>query len=217
MRATTQIGCIAGMIILQACQLQAGGVVQGSVKLPAASKTPPALKAQYQIKPQTSPALPDPPTAIIYLEGGGAARKPVAVKELEVGQKHLQFLPGTLVVQKGTRVKFPNYDNEYHNVLSYSRAKEFDLGRYRKEDSPPTILFDKVGVVELNCEIHEHMRGYIVVVDTPYFTKTNAQGEFKLEEVPSGSYTLKVWINPKTVWQKPVTVSDGTTNSLNFP
>lgn len=199
------------------CRLYAGGILEGQVQLPVASKNPPTLKTQYQIKPKTPVALPDPPVAIVYLEGVAKSNSTAMGKELEVGQKNLQFLPGLAVVQKGTRVKFPNYDNEYHNVLSYSKAKEFDLGRYRKEDAPPEILFDKVGVVELNCEIHEHMRGYVIVVDTPYYTKTDSQGVFKISNIEPGSYTVKVWINPKTVWQKNITVSDGVTLSLNFP
>ena len=73
-------------------------------------------------------------------------------------QQHFQFLPAVLPVQTGTLVEFPNLDDSYHNVFSYSKAKRFDLGRYRKDEKPPAIVFDKPGAVKLYCEIHEHMR-----------------------------------------------------------
>ena len=62
-------------------------------------------------------------------------------------------------MQTGTRVEFPNLDDTYHSVYSYSPAKRFDLGRYRRDERPiPWVLFDKPGLITLRCDIHEHMR-----------------------------------------------------------
>jgi Carboxypeptidase regulatory-like domain len=123
-----------------------------------------------------------------------------------------------LPIRVGTTVEFPNLDDTYHNIFSYSPAKRFDLGRYRPEERPiPSVVFDKPGLVTLRCEIHEHMRGLILVLDTPYFILTDADGRFRLSGVPSGHYTLKAWIDSKTTRQQPVELKSGATAHVDFP
>ena len=101
-----------------------------------------------------------------------------------MAQKNINFSPGLLAIQVGTTVEFPNLDDTYHNVFSYSKTKRFDLGRYTKGEKPGLVLFDKPGVVTLHCEIHGTMRGTILVLDTPYFQKTDEHGSFHLESLP---------------------------------
>ena len=114
-------------------------------------------------------------------------------------------------------VEFPNHDDLYHNVFSYSKTKRFDLGRYRKDEKPAAQLFDKPGVVKLNCEIHEHMRGIILVLDTPYFTKTDTNGHYRLESLPAGRFTLKAWLNEKITLQREVELDTGKILVVDFP
>ncbi|MEK7686029.1 MAG: carboxypeptidase regulatory-like domain-containing protein [Verrucomicrobiota bacterium] len=191
-------------------------VVEGIVKSPGPAANPPP-NARYQIKTSGPVASPETGAAVVYLEGTfPPAAATNAPSTAELGQKNFQFAPGLLPIRKGTAVQFPNYDGEYHNVLSYSKAKEFDLGRYLKGEKPPSLVFDQPGLVELNCEIHEHMRGYILVLDTPYFTKTDAGGKYRLENLPAGKHILKAWINPKTVWAQPVELKPAATLQVNF-
>jgi len=133
-----------------------------------------------------------------------------------LGQKDLQFNPGLLVIQRGTSVDFPNQDDLYHNVFSYSKAKRFDLGRYRKDERPPVLVFDRVGVVRLSCEIHEHMEGVILIVDTPYFGKTDADGTFRLEGLPTGQFVLRAWVSEKQVYERPVELAPGVRLRVDF-
>ena len=121
-------------------------------------------------------------------------------------------------MQVGTRVEFPNLDDTYHSIFSYSPAKRFDLGRYRPDERPiPSEVFDIPGLVTLRCDIHEHMRGLILVLDTPYFVVTDAEGRFRLNRLPSGHYTLKAWIDSKTTREKPVEFKSGATLHVDFP
>jgi hypothetical protein len=152
----------------------------------------------------------------VYLEGLFPAKPTNALTPRILGQRNLQFAPALLPIQKGTVVEFPNYDDLYHNVFSYSKTKRFDLGRYRKDERPAAQLFDKPGVVKLNCEIHEHMRGIILVLDTPYFTKTDTNGHYRLESLPAGRFTLKAWLNEKTTWQREVELQAGKTVGVDF-
>lgn len=162
---------------------------------------------------------PDPPTAVVYLEG--QFPKPdtnsIHLSKNEVRQKGMQFRPALLPVQVGTSVAFPNDDDFYHNVFSYSKTRRFDLGRYRKTDRPPPVeVFDKPGVVKLYCEIHQHMRGAILVLETPHFTPTNTNGVYELHGLPSGQYMLKAWLDEKHVYEKPVTLESGQTLHVDF-
>ncbi len=106
-------------------------------------------------------------------------------------QVNTQFLPHILVIQKGTQVRFPNSDSIKHHVYSFSPAKTFELQLYKGLHAAP-LLFPKFGSVELGCNIHDWMLGYIFVVDTPYFGKTDIKGNLTLD-LPDGEYQLDVW------------------------
>jgi plastocyanin len=193
--------------------LFAGATVEGVVELPVESKGP-ASSGRYQIKASSPVGKPDPIQAVVYLEGDFP--KAAATGTVEVAQKHFQFARGITPVQKGMRVEFPNYDDDFHNVFSYSKVKRFDLGRYRKDEKPPpSQVFDKPGVIKLFCEIHEHMRGTILVLDTPHFDTTDANGKYRLENLPPGKHTLKVWVNDKVI-ERPVELKEGETTKVDF-
>jgi hypothetical protein len=106
-------------------------------------------------------------------------------------QVNTQFLPHILAIQKDTLVRFPNSDSIKHHVYSFSPANTFELQLYKELHADP-LLFSKLGSVELGCNIHDWMLGYIFVVDTPYFGKTDAKGNVTLD-LPDGEYQLDVW------------------------
>ncbi len=106
-------------------------------------------------------------------------------------QRNSAFAPGVLVIQAGTAVEFPNSDTVQHQVYSFSPAKPFELPLY--SGTPPApVVFDRPGVVVVGCNIHDWMVGHIVVLDTPYFGKTGADGRLRLE-APPGRYELRAW------------------------
>lgn len=117
-----------------------------------------------------------------------AAAAPVAVMD----QWQKQFTPFVLPVRVGTRVSFPNRDNIKHHVYSFSPAKRFELKLYSSGTAQP-VLFDKAGIVALGCNIHDWMLGYIDVLETPYFAKTDAHGRVGIDAVPDGAYRVEVW------------------------
>lgn len=194
---------------------RADTVIEGRVALPTAI-TAPVLNQRYEIVSKAGVVATNPPLAVVFLAGNfpPAATPPVA----QLVQKNLTFVPALLPIRTGTKVEFPNLDEQYHNIFSYSPAKRFDLGRYRPDEKPiPSQLFDQPGLVTLRCDIHEHMRGVILVLDTPHFTMTDATGAFRLTGLPAGRYTLKVWIDSKTTRERPVELADGATLRVDFP
>ncbi len=116
------------------------------------------------------------------------APAPTAVMD----QANNEFVPHVLVIQTGTSVLFPNSDTVSHHVYSFSAPKTFELALYKGNAHPP-LVFDEPGVVVLGCNIHDGMLGYIRVVDTPYFTSTDARGNAVLADLPPGAYTVYAW------------------------
>lgn len=191
---------------------RAGGVIEGIVNVSAAARAAAQPNARYHNNVMPDP--PDPTTAVVYLEGNFPA--PAEKEVLRLEQKRFQFKPALLPVRLGTTVEFPNLDDDYHNVFSLSRPKRFDLGKYRKDEKPAVQVFDKPGAIRLFCEIHEHMRATILVLDTPYFARTDKEGKYRLENLPPGSYKLKAWLDEKMIWEKPVEVEEGKTVKIDF-
>jgi plastocyanin len=193
----------------------AGAVVEGRVELPK-SYSAPVMAKRYEVVTTGGVLAIMPPLSVVYLDG--FFPKPNLRPTKQIMQKDLAFLPPLLPVQVGTRVEFPNLDDTYHSIFSYSPAKRFDLGRYRPEERPiPSEVFDTAGLVTLRCDIHEHMRGLILVLNTPYFVTTDADGRFRLSGLPSGHYVLKAWIDSKTTREMPVELKSGATLHVDFP
>ena len=189
--------------------------IEGRVTLPK-GHTAPVMNKRYEIVTKGGILSTNPPLAVVYLEGGFGPPPPGA--PAQVGQKDMAFVPTLLPVQAGTRVEFPNYDDTYHNIFSYSPTKRFDLGRYRPDERPiPSVLFDVPGLVVLRCDIHEHMRGLILVLATPHFVLTEPDGRYRLSGLPAGHYTLKVWLDSRTTLERPVDLADGATLQADFP
>jgi plastocyanin len=129
--------------------------------------------------------------AVVYAmprPGPAPARKPAA----QIEQIDKTFVPLVTVVQTGTAVQFPNRDAIRHHVYSFSPAKPFELKLYSGTPAAP-VVFDKAGEVVLGCNIHDQMIAYVLVVDTPWFAKTGADGRARIEALPAGDYELRVW------------------------
>ncbi|HTQ30671.1 MAG TPA: carboxypeptidase regulatory-like domain-containing protein [Opitutaceae bacterium] len=204
---------ILGAALPRAASAQA--VVEGRVTLPK-SRYAPVVNQRYRVVTEGGVVSMMPPIAVIYLEGSFPPPPSPPVKQMI--QKDLTFVPMLLPVQTGTKVEFPNLDNTYHNIFSYSPAKRFDLGRYRSDERPiPAEIFDKPGLVTVRCDIHEHMRGLILVLDTPYFVVSDAEGNYRLGGLPAGRYVLKAWVDSKTTRERPVELQGGETLHADFP
>jgi len=121
----------------------------------------------------------------------GANVASVATKR--ISQHGAMFEPHVLPIMVGTTVEWPNEDNIYHNVFSMSDAKQFDLGLYKGNPPEKRVTFDKPGRVDVFCSIHEDMHCIVLVLENPYFASTDDKGDYKISDVPPGSYKLKAW------------------------
>lgn len=128
--------------------------------------------------------------AVYAVPASGAAE--ARGRTFEIEQVDREFIPFVTVVQVGTTVAFPNRDPIMHHVYSFSPAKPFEIKLYTGK-SPTEIVFDKPGIVTLGCNIHDWMIGYVAVVPTPHFARTDALGTARLRDLPSGAYDVHSW------------------------
>lgn len=192
------------------------GVLEGNIFIPekAGGKRVPIEKYSGKISGKVNP--PPQTLAGVWLSRPGL-KAPKNPPDIELGQEGYHFAQSLLVVPVGTKVFFPNNDPDYHNIYSLSRNNRFDIGRYLKDERPiPFHIFKNPGTVRLNCEIHDHMRAYVLVVETPYYTRTDAKGNFKIKGVPAGKYALHVQIGQKEGWKTEVQIDPGKTKRLKL-
>ena len=126
--------------------------------------------------------------AVVYIDMPGPSVRATATMK----QEGKQFAPNMLVVQKGTRVDFPNMDAVFHNVFSVTPDNSFDLGSYRQGESK-SVTLSKPGVVTVYCNMHPQMVGHVLVVPNALFARTGADGFYKIANVPAGKHRIVAW------------------------
>jgi plastocyanin len=152
-----------------------------------------------------------PGGAVLWLKRTDGPMPRLAVLTNQVmTQREKTFLPHVLAVPLGATVQFRNDDRIYHNVFSIAKPNDFDAG-IRATGATYTRTFNNPGVVEILCNIHSTMSGYVFVVDSPYYTKAQASGAFTIRGVPPGRYELAAWHEAATqITRKAIVVgSDG--------
>lgn len=129
--------------------------------------------------------------AIVYIEAT-TSTKPKEQLQQDIVQKGKKFNPLVTVIQTGSSINFPNQDRVKHHVYSFSPVKKFELKLYSGVPATP-VVFDKAGTAVLGCNIHDNMLAYVYIVDTPFFAKTNEEGNATISDVPNSQLELKVW------------------------
>ena len=131
--------------------------------------------------------------AVVEIHAGKRPAGPIRFPwKMGMAQKNQQFTPGTLIVARGSTVAFPNLDNVRHSIYSFSKPARFEIELYGR-DQTRTHTFAVAGSVKLGCNIHEQMRGYIRVTDTPFAGKTDHNGYVTLTGMAGGAARLTVW------------------------
>jgi plastocyanin len=148
--------------------------------------------------------------SVVYVDAIASKTFPAPKEHPVMDQKGLMFVPHIMAVQQGTTVEFLNSDSVQHNVfwpdISGDKKAGHNLGTWPKGERRP-YTFDKPGVVPLLCNVHPDMSAYLIVSPTPYFAETDDSGNYKIKDVPDGSYTVTAWHEGAKSQSKAVTVS----------
>jgi plastocyanin len=186
---------LAGLMAIALCSVStdvagaAGSVIEGTVK---------------------ATGLPSSADAVVYLQQVSGSF-PAPAKPANIDQRSMQFNPHVLPVVVGTTVQFLNSDPTAHNVFSPDYEK-YNLGTWpqgqTKDHTFAKCAKAPCAYVQL-CRVHPEMEGYVVVLQNPFYAVTGADGHYKIDNVPPGTYSVGVWHAKLKSVPKPVTV-DGT-------
>ena len=152
----------------------------------------PLCAAPFTVSVVDASGRPVRDAVVTLYPAGNAARPARAGGRFAVSQQNLQFHPFLTIIPVGADVSFPNLDPTKHHVYSFSPAKKFELKLFAKDQSR-TVHFDKAGVVALGCNIHDQMSAFIVVTDSAWTARTNAQGMAAFSDAPNTPARLTVW------------------------
>jgi plastocyanin len=148
--------------------------------------------------------------AVVYIATISGKSFPAPKEHVKMDQKNLVFSPRVLPVLVGTTVDFLNSDTVLHNVFTPEAcAEKFNLGTWPQGETK-SYTFKKECAAVLLCKVHPEMEAYVVAVPTPYFAAAQADGSYRIPDLPDGSYTVKVWHPKLKSAGKPVTVAGAT-------
>ena len=148
--------------------------------------------------------------SVVYVEAVAGKTFPAPTEKPLIDQKGLMFAPHIVAIQQGTTVEFLNSDKVAHNVFWISVGGNKKLGHNLgtwPQGEKRSFKFDNPGAIPLLCNVHPEMSGYIVVSPTPYFAVTDKSGNYKIENVPDGSYNVTAWHEGAKNSSKPISVA----------
>jgi len=151
-----------------------------------------ASAATVEVLVQTPAGTPLADAAVLVEPVAGTPPRARTRGHASIEQRGREFIPWMTVVQTGTSVDFPNNDTIRHHVYSFSEPKRFEIKLYAGKPGQP-VVFDKPGQVDIGCNIHDWMEAHVLVVDTPYFARTGADGRAAVTNVPAGHYRVRPW------------------------
>jgi len=151
--------------------------------------------------------------SVVYVEAVAGKTFPAPAKPFVIDQKSLLFQPHVIAVPLGATVQFQNSDKVQHNIfwpsISGNKKMSHNMGTWPMGEER-SFKFDTPGVVPLLCNVHPEMSGFIIVSPTPYYAVADAAGNFKIADLPDGSYTVSAWHEGMKVQSKPVKVAGDT-------
>jgi len=146
------------------------------------------------------------PNVVMALKPIGAVAPATAAVNITVTQEALAFKPYVTAIRSGSSVIFANRDQVEHHIKSFSSSKPFEIAVHKPGDTPAPIRFEKEGAVVAYCILHDWMRAYVYVADTPWFAVSDANGFSRVENIPPGDYEVSAW-HPDLGQYKPPLVS----------
>lgn len=177
-----------------------GGSITGTVKATGPTTALPIIVQKDQDACGTSHPNPSAVAgstgvsgALVYLERVPSGKAFPAAAEATLRQKGCEYLPHIQIIHRGTKIILSNEDDALHNS-NFKLLGLSELNPAQPKGTPPReVELSKDGLYTVNCDVHTWMRGFIMVIDHPYYALTDKDGNYTLADIPPGTYTLKMW------------------------
>ena len=215
---------VSGMAAYEGGDVKDGGTISGAVKFKGTAPAPKKLdvgkdKEVCDKSPKMDPTLMvkdgNLANAVVTITDIKKGKK-IDVKKVKLDQAGCEYHPHVLAFQAGSPVEIVNPDGILHNIHSYSKVNSPFNQAQPKFKKTMEVKIDKPEAVEVKCDVHGWMHGWLVATETPYFAVTDGSGSFKLTDVPAGSYTVEVWHEKLGKSTQKVTVKAKEDAKVNF-
>jgi plastocyanin len=214
----------SGMTAYQGGDVKDGGTISGTVKFKGTAPAPKKLDVGKDKEVCGKSAKTDQTlvvnngnlvNAVVTITDIQKGKK-IEVKKVTLDQNGCEYHPHVLAFPAGTTVEILNPDGILHNVHSYSKVNSPFNQAQPKFKKTLDVKIDKPEAIEVKCDVHGWMHGWLVATETPYFAVTDGSGSFKLTDVPAGSYTVEVWHEKLGKSTQKVTVKAKEDAKVNF-
>jgi plastocyanin len=215
---------VTGMAAYQGGDVKDGGSISGTVKFKGTAPAPKKLdvgkdKEVCDKSPKMESSLivsnGNLVNAVVTITDIQKGKK-IELKKVTLDQKGCEYHPHVLVFPAGSSVEILNPDGILHNVHSYSKANSPFNQAQPKFKKTLDVKIEKPEVIEVKCDVHGWMHGWLVATENPYFAMTDNSGSFKLTDVPAGNYTVEVWHEKLGKSTQKVTVKAKEEAKVNF-
>lgn len=225
MRRTIVTGAVLGLALAGAASayeggpVTGGGSVSGQVKLAGAAPAPEKFAVTKDTeacgKEKTRPDL-------VVGAGGGIANVAVVVKATKgkaltvptepvvFDQKGCEYAPHVLAFPAGSTVRVLNPDGVLHNVHVMGKVNpeaNKAMPKFKKQED--WKVEKPEWPIAVKCDAHPWMHAYWLSMDHPYYAVTDADGKFKIADLPPGDYDVEVWHETLGKSMQKVTVQGG--------
>ena len=215
---------VSGMAAYQGGDVKDAGSISGTVKFKGTAPAPKKLDVGKD--KEVCDKSPKMESSLLVSNGNLANAvvtitdiqkgKKIELKKVTLDQKGCEYHPHVLAFPAGSTVEILNPDGILHNVHSYSKANSPFNQAQPKFKKSLEVKIEKPEVIEVKCDVHGWMHGWLVATENPYFALTDNSGSFKLTDVPAGTYTVEVWHEKLGKSTQKVTVKAKEDAKVNF-
>lgn len=183
-RAVTNGGTISGTVMFTGPRVPVDPTIHPTTNQSYCGRSLPRLA--YLIKDRKIQNV------VVFIKNIGAGA-PAPRTTSVIDNYKCAFVPHIGVGFRGNQVTFKDSDPLFHNIHTYINGNTYyNIGLPFKGASVTKIL-TRPGLIEITCDAHPWMHGWLYVFDNPYVALTNAQGQFVIRDVPPGTYTVEAW------------------------
>ena len=215
---------VNGMAAYEGADVKDGGTISGTVKFKGSERAPKKLDVGKDKEVcAKSPKLDQS----LIVNGGNLVNAVVTITDIKKGKKielkkvtldqnGCEYKPHVVAFPAGSTVEILNPDGILHNIHSYSKVNSPFNQAQPKFKKTLDVKIEKPEVIQVKCDVHGWMAGWLVATENPYFAVTDNSGSFKLTDVPAGSYTVEVWHETLGKTTQKVTVKAKEEAKINF-